>query len=386
MHTCNILTTIKIIVVMNKKYYLYCLCDPNEKIPRYIGITCDPKRRFKHHLKDNSTTPKTKWIKSLLDNSQRPILVIAKETEEVKQVIEWEIKAIAKYKEIYKLTNSTAGGEYDKEGTPVKEFDLDGNFIDSYNSMIEYCELHDWNPNRVAAISSSCLRKRNYCYNRIFRYLDDDVTEQDLIKLREEYHRRDPKHFIIVSPDGKLLGEFNSFQEAERSGFGSQGCISRSLREIPGCASVKGNLICYNMEDYPNKLHIYRISKAKGKDTVISKYDLDGNYIETYYSKTDAVNSLEKSSRNGLKKCLEEEKGQFGGFQWRYGDNKENIGKYQKPSNRGKEINQYSLQGEFIKKWNSVRSASLELKIDAVGIRKCADGIYKKSGGFIWKY
>ena len=140
------------------------------------------------------------------------------------------------------------------------------------------------------------------------------------------------------------------------------------------------------MEDYPNKLHIYRISKAKGKDTVISKYDLDGNYIETYYSKADAVNSLEKSSRNGLKKCLEEEKGQFGGFQWRYGDNKENIGKYQKPSNRGKEINQYSLQGEFIKKWNSVRSASLELKIDAVGIRKCADGIYKKSGGFIWKY
>lgn len=370
-----------------KKYYLYYLCDPNKDIPRYVGITCNPKRRFNCHLRDKSINAKTKWIQSLLDNSQKPKLIIVKETEEVQQVINWEIETIAKYKDIYNLTNSTKGGEYYWEGVPIQEFDLNGIFIDSYNSMSEYCELHDWDFNRVAAISATCLKKRNYCHNRIFRYIGDTVTKEDLNRLKNEYHRRDPKHFIILSLDGDLLGEFNSFQEAEKAGFGSQGAISRSLRGLPGCCSVKGNLICYDKDDYLNKLHLYRIGKTKGRDTVISKYDLNGNYIETYYSKTDAVNSLEnKSSGNGLNTCLNNNKGQFGGFQWRYGDSKENIGKYQKPSNKGIPVKQYSLQGEFIKEWDSVRKASINLKIDAIGIRKCAKGIYKTSGGFIWKY
>ena len=369
-----------------KKYYLYCLCDPNEKIPRYIGISCDPNRRFKHHLKDNSITPKTIWIKSLINNSQVPILKIAKETEEVRQVIDWEIKAIAKYKNIYKLTNSTPGGEYRFEGTPIKEYDLEGNFIDSYSSMIEYCELNGWDITRVSGISAVCRRERNYCYKRIFRYLEDDVTQEDLKKLQEEYHRRDPKHFIIVSIEGKLLGEFNSFQEAERKGFGRYSAISECLREIPGHGSVKGNLVCYDMEDYPNKLKLYRIAKAKGKEVIISKYDLEGNYIETYYNKTDAFNSINKSSRNGLNQCLEGKCSQFGGYQWKYGDSKENIGKYQKPLNRGKIVEQYSLDGKFIKEWNSARKAGLELHIDPVGIRKCAEGTQKTSGKFIWKY
>jgi group I intron endonuclease len=49
-------------------------------------------------------------------------------------------------------------------------------------------------------------------------------------------------------------------------------------------------------------------------------------------------------------------------------------------------IIQYSLDGIFIKEWESSRQASKELNIYRSGIRACAKGRYKTSGGFIWKY
>lgn len=47
---------------MNRTYYLYALMDPDLNIPKYIGITCDPKRRFRKHIEDKAITKKTKWI------------------------------------------------------------------------------------------------------------------------------------------------------------------------------------------------------------------------------------------------------------------------------------------------------------------------------------
>lgn len=49
--------------------------------------------------------------------------------------------------------------------------------------MIEYCEINNLPKNAVAGISSVCLRKRNYTYNKIFRYINDTVTKEDLIRL-----------------------------------------------------------------------------------------------------------------------------------------------------------------------------------------------------------
>lgn len=43
------------------KIYLYKLID-NKNIPRYIGITNNPKTRLSHHIKDNSKSHKSNWI------------------------------------------------------------------------------------------------------------------------------------------------------------------------------------------------------------------------------------------------------------------------------------------------------------------------------------
>lgn len=55
-------------------------------------------------------------------------------------------------------------------------------------------------------------------------------------------------------------------------------------------------------------------------------------------------------------------------------------------SQKGCEIIQYSLQGEFLKIWDSMAEAGRKLNIDISGIAKCCKGIRKNAGGFIWKY
>ena len=51
----------------------------------------------------------------------------------------------------------------------------------------------------------------------------------------------------------------------------------------------------------------------------------------------------------------------------------------------GRKIAQYDKQGNLIQIWKSGKEASKQLGIDQSGIRKCASGERKSSGGFIWK-
>lgn len=49
-------------------------------------------------------------------------------------------------------------------------------------------------------------------------------------------------------------------------------------------------------------------------------------------------------------------------------------------------VDQYSLEGEFIKTWDSMTIAARELGVQKTNIHKCCNGNAKTCGGFIWKY
>lgn len=51
-----------------------------------------------------------------------------------------------------------------------------------------------------------------------------------------------------------------------------------------------------------------------------------------------------------------------------------------------KPIIQFSKDGEFIRKWNSVMDAQRELGIDNSSIIRCCKGKQKTAGGYIWRY
>lgn len=51
-----------------------------------------------------------------------------------------------------------------------------------------------------------------------------------------------------------------------------------------------------------------------------------------------------------------------------------------------KKIYQYSLDGNFIKKWNSISECSFTLKLDNSCLSKAAKGELIKHGDFMWRY
>lgn len=293
-----------------RKYYLYALIDPNLNSPKYIGITNNPDKRLQEHIEDTAITKKTRWISSLKAGGQLPSIQVLRETNNVHEVIEWEKESIRDLASKYNLTNSTLGGEYFGIGTPIQVFDLNGHFVETYNSMVEYAEL--LGKTDYSSISAVCLRKRNYAYGRIFRYLGDTVTVEDLEKLNNVLHSRDKKHVLIISLYGELLGEFESIQQASKAGFGNSASISQVLNEIPGFYTVKGNFACWNLDDYQNKLKRYM-----GNTLPIQCYDLGGNYIRTFYKYADAVKFCNCKSMTSIKACAVGKQQQAYGYRWK---------------------------------------------------------------------
>lgn len=51
-----------------------------------------------------------------------------------------------------------------------------------------------------------------------------------------------------------------------------------------------------------------------------------------------------------------------------------------------KSIYQYDLDGNLIRKWDSIKQAGETLGINRPSISNCLKGRYKSAGGFIWKY
>ena len=61
-------------------------------------------------------------------------------------------------------------------------------------------------------------------------------------------------------------------------------------------------------------------------------------------------------------------------------------GKFDKENSNSKKINQYDLEGNLIKKWNSTMEIERQLGINHSNISACCKGRYKKSNGYIWRY
>ena len=53
---------------------------------------------------------------------------------------------------------------------------------------------------------------------------------------------------------------------------------------------------------------------------------------------------------------------------------------------RLKKVNQYSLENEFIKTWESSTEVEKELGFSRTAICNCLNGLSKKSNNYIWKY
>ena len=118
----------------------------------------------------------------------------------------------------------------------------------------------------------------------------------------------------------------------------------------------------------------------------VNQYTLDGEYITTYKSLTDACRVL-KLTKNGscvISQCCKGVYKSAHGFIWKFADDDTPVVPVEI-----KKIKQYSLNGIFIKEFDSPTSAlsSIGKRLDLTSqILNCCKGITKFAFDYIWKF
>lgn len=158
----------------------------------------------------------------------------------------------------------------------------------------------------------------------------------------------------------------------------------------------KSNKGFKHSEETKRKLSEWRKGKTLSKETIekmraktkgsrlkahfkeVHKYDLEGNYLKSFPSITDAIKEYPCDIYN----AASGRHSTAGGFQWRL-HKKDNIGIF---SRTCKTVYQYSLTKVLVKEWKGTKEPSVELSIHRSAIRNCLVGLAKTAGGFIWKY
>ena len=215
--------------------YIYILQDPITKCVRYVGKTNNPKLRKRSHLwkYDKNKSYCYKWVNSLLNKGLKPIFTVI---DEINGDWEWlEIYWIEQFKSWgYKLTNITKGGEgaYGSgkwNNKPVSVFDLNGNFIRSFESQKD-CAYYF---NTSASNVKQCVNGRNKSFLKKYQ-VKLGIIKNNILPLRykRKYNKTCKKwgntKSIICIEDNKV---FESLSEASKYYSISISTISNNLNK-----------------------------------------------------------------------------------------------------------------------------------------------------------
>lgn len=156
--------------------------------------------------------------------------------------------------------------------------------------------------------------------------------------------------------------------------------LNNCVKNLEWC-SIKENVI-HSSRPHPNDDRYKQASKK------ILQYSLLGEFIKEWKSVSEASNYLGITA-SSISSCLKNKVKTSGGFQWKYYEENYKIQINSSISkNSGKRpINQYDLDGNFLKTWKSSKEIALSLKINTPKkIIDCCKGKLKDYKGYIWRY
>ena len=141
--------------------------------------------------------------------------------------------------------------------------------------------------------------------------------------------------------------------------------------------------------------------KKRGKYQVL-QYTPDGKFVNIWNSVSDVV-EFYKCDKYGIYRSIAGKNKTSICYRWLKHKPGENIqlkipalnyqwraetekSYYHRTGRKGKMVEQYTLNGEFVKKWENCIQAAEELSVDKQNIYKCANGKARKAYGYIWKW
>lgn len=123
----------------------------------------------------------------------------------------------------------------------------------------------------------------------------------------------------------------------------------------------------------------------------VLQYTKQGKFLKEWASASDAAASLGKHS-SALTECCRGFKKSSYSYIWRHKDNPiDTEAKFVPKKNKKIKkppychpVDQYDLNGDFIKRWNNTKVIGDSLNIKTASISSCINNKYKSAGGFKW--
>lgn len=162
---------------MNKYKLYYLTSEIDDMLPKYVGYTSlTIEERLKHHIFDakyeKCKSHKVNWIKKVIKNGFLPIIKEIKSVETIEDALLMEMYYVSEYNKLYKLTNSTSGGELSKSFTDdvknkisnsLKEY---YNVNETWNKGLRYKFSEERNLKRRLKMGNKISGENNHFYGR----------------------------------------------------------------------------------------------------------------------------------------------------------------------------------------------------------------------------
>jgi GIY-YIG catalytic domain len=323
-----------------KTVYIYTLSDKLGTI-RYVGKTQYLKQRLYAHIKEcksNNKSHKISWIKSLLNNNERPqieILDIVPESEWEY----WEKYWIAQLRAWgFNLTNISLGGY----GGDYKRTEIIKQKINKSKIGIPLSEFHKKKISKGVKDKFDSNPNYNKCQDKIHNINKDELYQ---------------KYIVENLSLNKCAVYFNT----------SKCTIFRNISDY-GFKKSKS--------DWYNQLST--IPKIE-----INQYDLEGNLIKEWLG---AVTIQKELGIDGgiILNCCKGRQSKSHGFIWRFKED-DNIIRKNITGKEKKSVLQIK-DGDIINRFDSIADASRVTSIQRSSISYCCRGILKTAGGYNWNF
>lgn len=366
--------------------YIYIITNTKSH-HKYVGQTLQTieKRWHQHELDSKKYDyPLYRAIKKYGSNNFNVYEIekcVSKNKIQLSRILdEKEIYWISYYDTYNNGYNQTIGGQNNAPNKfperPVAEYTMQGVLINTYPSLSASSEATGFSR---SDISSCCLkRKVNRVQNRIFRYLDDPLTQEEI----DWYILRYPQ---IYQYDfyGKLINVFDFVQDAVNY-FASNGITIINGNISKCCNGEALSAGGYVWRKYPDKFGTYKTPRLTKK---IEKRDKNnGDLLETFNNFGEIYEKYQYDLSD-INNCCNNHHACSYGYHWCY-EGEFNVNNLKRI--RFKSITQYSISGEYIKDFNSAYEAVEELNLTSLSasaqILAVCNGKRNTAYGYVWRY
>ena len=297
-----------------------------------------------------------------------------------KELNEREIYWISYYNSYNNGYNQTTGGDNAPNKfteRSVDEYTLEGVKLNTYDSLIQAADATGFSR---GDINSCCLKtKINRVGNRIFRYTEEQLTNEEI-----EWYKINYPKIYQYDFNGILLNTFDFIQDVVD--YMQKIGINCDSTNISACCKGK-YLSAYGFiwRKYPDDFITYKLPQSLKR--IEQRDKINGNLICVYNSFSEIADKFGKTKISTINNCCNNHTHVACGYHWCY----ENEFDYSNLNNQHlKAINQFDIDGNFIKSFESITDAvkllNLKSKSAVSTIGAVCNGKSKSAYGYVWRF